>query len=392
MRIGDVHLGYCSNIHPAETWAQTRAVLEGPVAAVKQRVAADEDFGIGLRLSARAASELRAAGAAGVREQLAARGMYVFSLNGFPYGPFHGEPVKAQVYRPDWREQERVAYTDDLIAVLADLLPDGEGGSISTVPGAFRADIDDAGHGTIAENLRRVAATLVQLSRARGIDIALALEPEPACMIETTPEAVGFFAEHLLSRASLANFAAKIGTDERDAEAALRRHVGVCLDTCHAAVEFEDPATAVGLLRTAGIRIAKLQATTGLAIAPVTADKVAAVAAYADDVYLHQTVARRGQTLTRHVDLPEAIAAFEAGAAADEWRVHFHIPVFEAEPAPFANTQAFLAACLPAAIEAGCRHVEVETYTWQVLPPALRAGPVEDAIARELSWTKERLP
>ncbi len=392
MRIGDVHLGYCSNIHPAETWAQTQAVLEGPVAAVKARVAAHEDFGVGLRLSARAARELRAAGAGEVRTQLAASGMYVFSLNGFPYGPFHGEPVKAAVYRPDWREDERVAYTHDLIAVLADLLPEGEAGSISTVPGAFRTDVDPAGAEAIAENLRRVAATLVELSRARGIDIALALEPEPACLLETTPEAVSFFGEHLVSAASVSRFAAQIGSSAAEAETALRRHLGVCLDTCHAAVEFEDPAASVQSLRAAGISIAKLQATTGLAIRPVTSETVAAVAAYADDVYLHQTVARHGETLTRYLDLPEAIAAFESGAAADEWRVHFHIPVFEAEPTPFRNTQAFLAACLPAAIEAGCRHVEVETYTWQVLPPTLRAEPVEDAITRELTWTKERLP
>lgn len=391
MRVGDVHLTYCSNIHPAQTWAETKAVLEGPVAAVKQRVAPDEDFGVGLRLSAEAARQLREAGAAAVREELAAAGMYVFTLNGFPYGPFHGEPVKAQVYRPDWQADERVAYTEDLIAVLADLLPEGTAGSISTVPGAFRADVGDGGRAAIGQRLRRVAATLVALSRQRGIDITLALEPEPACMLETTPDAVAFFVEHLLSANALRDFAARIGGSKADAEDALHRHLGVCLDTCHAAVEFEDPATAVSLLRTAGISIAKLQATTGLRIAPVDAAAVQAVAAYADDMYLHQTVARRGETLTRYVDLPEAIAAFEAGTAADEWRVHFHIPVFEAEPAPFSNTQGFLSACLPAAVEAGCRHVEVETYTWQVLPPALREGPVQDAIARELLWTKERL-
>jgi sugar phosphate isomerase/epimerase len=388
MRRGDVHLSYCSNIHPAESWAQTRAVLEGPVARVKAIVAPDEAFGIGLRLSGVAARQLRAEGAPALRERLAAAGAYVFSLNGFPYGRFHDTPVKARVYRPDWREPARVQYTRDLIAVLADLLPDGVDGSISTVPGCFRAEADEAGVAAIAQNLLALVGPLHRLAQTRGIEICLALEPEPACMLETTAEAVRFFETHLLS----AEAAAATGLEGAAADDAIRRHLGVCLDTCHAAVEFEDPRRCVAQLSGAGIRIAKLQATTGLRLPRVDAEAIAAIEAFADEVYLHQTVARRGDTLTRYDDLPEAIAAYRAGAAADEWRVHFHIPVFETHPAPFENTQSFLAACLPAAVAAGCRHVEVETYTWQVLPAEHRTLRLEDAIARELTWTQEHLP
>lgn len=365
---GKTHLTYCTNIHPGESWAEVRANIEHHVVAVKSRVAPERSFGVGLRLSARAARELATGGElAAFRELLAARDLYVFTINGFPYGAFHGTRVKEAVYRPDWLEEERVSYTTQLADLLAALLPDGIDGSISTVPGCFRERATPGATAAIARNLARVAAHLADLERRTGRRIVLALEPEPCCMLETTAETAAFFTEHLR------------GLD----------HVGVCIDTCHAAVEFEDTATMLAALRAAGVAIAKVQLSAGLRIQPIDASARRALSAFTDDVYLHQVVARRAATLTRYVDLANALAT---QTPADEWRVHFHVPIFHAEPAGFGGTQDFLSELLAHHRATPLtNHLEVETYTWDVLPAALRAEPVADAIARELRWVLERV-
>jgi len=368
MRVGDAHLTYCTNIHPGESWGETRANLEHHVVAVKRRVSPVAAFGVGLRLSARAAHELATGPALDELEaMLAANDLYVFTINGFPYGSFHGAPVKDTVYRPDWTEPERVAYTNLLADLLARLLPDGVHGTISTVPGCFRPRTSDAASRSIAANLARSAAHLAGLEARTGKRIVLALEPEPCCSIETLAEAAAFFTAHI---------------DDR-------RHLGICLDACHAAVEFEDLAAGLDVLRAAGVTVAKLQLSAGLAVAPVGPVQRAALAPYAEHVYLHQVVARCGDRLVRYTDLPQALAE---AAPADEWRIHFHVPVFRRELGAFTSTQPFLAELLAMHRRAPiAAHLEVETYTWDVLPPALRDEPIADAVARELRWVLDKL-
>ncbi len=203
MNIGapNVHLTYCSNIHPGETWADVRANIEKYFPAVRDKVAPGQAFGIGLRLSARAAKELGTGDAmAEFKRFLAAKNLYVFTINGFPYGTFHGTRVKEEVYLPDWRDEERLRYTDELADLLVQLLPDGMEGSISTVPGAFKpamrgsADVD-----VIADNFVRHVAKLVDVEERTGKKIALAIEPEPHCFLETIEESVNFFRERLFN-------------------------------------------------------------------------------------------------------------------------------------------------------------------------------------------------
>ncbi|MEO8704362.1 MAG: metabolite traffic protein EboE [Kofleriaceae bacterium] len=366
MNVAGAHLTYCTNIHPGETWPEVRANLERHVVAVKQRVSPDAAFGVGLRLSGRAAHEL-AGEVAAVRRWLDDAGLYVFTINGFPHGAFHGTPVKEAVYRPDWLEPERVAYTNLLADLLVELLPDGVAGSISTVPGCFRARAGGDAGTQIAANLARCADHLVALESRTGTHLMLALEPEPACALETLAEAIDFFTAHRLDR----------------------RHIGLCLDTCHAAVEFEELAPTLAAIAAAGIPIAKLQLSAGMRIAPVTPAARTALARFTDGVYLHQTVARHASTLTRYVDLPEALAD---PRPADEWRVHFHVPIFRAELGMLASTQDFLAEVL--AVQRATpisTHLEVETYTWDVLPGEFRDEPIADAIARELRWVLKQL-
>jgi sugar phosphate isomerase/epimerase len=391
----DAHLTYCTNIHPGERWAEVRQTLETHVPAVKRRVAPDRPFGVGLRLGAAAADELaRPAACEELQELLCQHELYVFTLNGFPYGPFHGHAVKEAVYRPDWSEPARLSYTRRLVDILACVLPDGIEGSISTVPGCFRPRSSEPGIvESIAHALLSCTAELWRRAEETGTSIVLALEPEPHCLLERIDETIDFFEQHLLRGAAFAAFVETTGLDATKAEAAIRRHLGVCLDTCHAAVEFEDPTSCVDRLCAADIRIAKVQVTTGLRVRPVTAATVERLHAFADPVYLHQTVARRGETLTRFLDLPQAIEAHRSGEHhADEWRIHFHVPVFCEQLHPFENTQAFASRCLDAVVTADAsRHFEVETYTWDVLPPEHRSGSVDEAIAREILWTVERL-
>lgn len=383
------HLTYCSNIHPGESWLQTRAAVLEHAPAVRDRVAPNERFGIGLRLSNAAVTQLLDGDALPrFREELEARNLYVFTINGFPYGPFHGTSVKAQVYRPDWREPEREHYTRRLADAMEGLLPTGLAGSISTVPGCFSARVAEGSDEAIAEALRRQAADLWIRARDRGVEIALALEPEPCCALETIAETIAFFRDHLLTPESVRRFGALTQLGAAEAESTLRRHIGVCLDTCHAAVEFEDPRACVADLLAEGIRIPKVQVTTGIRIPDMTAAKAASLRAFADDVYLHQVVARGAAGLTRYTDLPQALAAFDEGSAPlQEWRVHFHVPVFMRELGSFENTQDFVVQALREVIRSGATdHLELETYTWDVLPPEHRQQSLTDAIAGELSW------
>jgi sugar phosphate isomerase/epimerase len=393
--LGDVHLGYCTNIHPGETWDETFSNVDKHVRAVKARVAPDRPFGVGLRLSAAAARGLAVPAVLDAfRHYLTSNGLYVFTINGFPYGAFSGGAVKERVYRPDWLEDERLAYSDRLAELLAALVPDGIEGSVSTVPGCFdqRGSLTEAGP-RVADRLRAHAAALWGLRERTGRVVTLALEPEPHCVLETSAHAVTFFEAHLFSRASIAAFAADTGLAPAAAEETLRRHVGACLDACHAAVEFETPDEAIDRYAAAGVRVLKVQVSAGLRVAPPDAAALAALAPFAEGVYLHQVVARSGGHLRRYLDLPQALAdAARSGAAGDEWRVHFHVPVFQRQLGPFENTQAFLQPLLARlGREDVSRHLEVETYTWDVLPPEHRQEPVVDAIARELEWTRDML-
>jgi hypothetical protein len=390
MRLPGAHLTYCTNIHPGGSWDETFAQLERHLPAVKARACPDERMGVGLRLSGSAAGELAASGLAKFDEWLATHDLYVFTINGFVVGRFHDVGVKASVYEPDWTDPERVAYTHTLAEILETLLPPAEHGSISTVPGGFGRDRRND-WARMGANVLRAAADLWRRAERSGTVLRLALEPEPMCTIETTAEAIEWFETALLSRTAVASFSRATGVTESVAEAAIRRHVGICLDTCHAAVEFEDPVGCVDRILAAGIGIPKLQATTGLEVDPRRPGAIEALAAFADDVYLHQVVVEGDSGLQRFVDLPEALAAAHAGdLAGRRWRVHFHVPVFRETLPPFVNTQPFLRACLShARAVSASAHLEVETYTWDVLPPVHRTGSVDDAIARELRWVAE---
>jgi hypothetical protein len=392
MKLADgSHLSYCTNIHPGETWDQIESNLHRYLPNVKQRVSPAAGFGVGLRLSAAAAETLACPGRrAEFHTWLKREDLYVFTLNGFPYGTFHGQPVKDEVYRPDWRTPERMAYTRRLADILAEWLPEGMAGSISTVPGGYKHHLvssDDPAR--IAANLVILAVDLHRLRERTGRCIALALEPEPGCLLETTWESIAFFSEHLFGTTAVAQVGHLAGLGRGEAEALLRRHLGLCLDACHAAVGFEEPATVLSSLRSAGITIHKLQLSAGLRVSKPRQAERAALAVFAEDVYLHQTCANIGGSVKCYDDLPDALAD---AANADEWRIHYHVPLWADRLEVFATTADWLEELLRLhRHEAVSNHLEVETYTWSVLPERHRNIHVVDAISQELRWVLRRL-
>jgi sugar phosphate isomerase/epimerase len=397
MKAGGAHLTYCSNIHAGERWSDVRAALEHALPKVRAGVGHRGPFGIGLRLSDQAARALEREEHLGAfREWLAAGEYYVPTINGFPFGAFHGTRVKERVYQPDWRSPDRVAYSNRLARLLAVLAADAGLGfaSVSTVPGAFRADIRcPADEEAVAAGVLDHAACLKMLAEETGVTVALALEPEPACQLETVDDAIRFFTGCLLNRTQLAAAARRtgvaLGSDT------VRAHVGVCLDACHMAVEFEDPATAVARLFAEGIRIPKAQLSAALRVVRQNGrpSPRAVLDRFAEDTYLHQVVTSRAAGLTRYVDLPEALgAADDQGAIDEEWRVHFHVPIFLPSMGAFDTTQSSLVSLIQVLQRTSATPCyEVETYTWDVLPAEYRTTDVSEAIARELGWVREVL-
>jgi hypothetical protein len=371
------HLAYCANIHRGETWAECFGALETYALAVKELVCPNRPYAIGLRLSALAASELAQGQAlTQFRRWLEKHDCYVFTINGFPFGRFHGQRVKEQVYLPDWTTPERLHYTNLLFDLLAQLLPPGGEGSVSTVPGSFKEFIKtDPQRQAIRDNLFRCVQHIDRRSRESGRTLHLGLEPEPLGFLETTAETVEFFG-HL--------------RDEHPGDPRLGPCLGVNYDTCHLAVEYENPAEALALLRRHQIKVSKLHLSSALK-ARATAEARAALAEFADDVYLHQVVAREsGGKLVRYRDLD---AALSAGSPAEEWRVHFHIPLHCPATEWFEPTTDHLLGVLDVLqAEPGlCSHLEMETYTWEVMPLALKSRSVVDQLAAEYHWCLQRL-
>ena len=374
-----LHLAYCTNIHRGESWPETLAALQTHTLAVRDVVCPHRPFAIGLRLSRTAAGDLaNSATRLEFQRWLDKNDCYIFTINGFPYGQFHGGRVKEAVYQPDWTTPERLAYTNQLFDLLAELVPSGVAGSVSTLPGSFKTFIQEPQQViAIRNNLWHCVDHISQLSRTSGRTLHLGLEPEPLCFLEYTRETVAFF--HELRQ-------------DRPQDGRLDEFLGVNYDTCHLAVEYEEPGEAMGRLQEAGIKISKIHLSSALKTKPTVA-ALAALQNFADEVYLHQVIARHPDgKLSCHRDLPDALADAAAAMAA-EWRIHFHVPLHAPAAVPFENTNDHLLGTLAVLAEnpALCQHLEMETYTWEVLPPELKSRSVVDQLAAEYVWTLGQL-
>jgi sugar phosphate isomerase/epimerase len=375
MAFSTLPLAYCTNVHPCRAVTDVPAVLDRYAAPV--RAISGFEISVGLWLPAAAVGEADAAEAVG--HALASHGFSCHTLNAFPFGDFHGARVKEQVYLPDWADRRRLDYTLACARLLAAIVPPGGEGSISTLPLGFKGfDHRPEFMAACADHLLTCAREFAALEAATGRTIRLALEPEPCCILETTAETVAFFT-------ALFERAARAGIEQE-----ARRHLGVCYDVCHQAVEFEDAATAITALTAAGIRINKVQISCAIeATDPTDTAQRDALLAYVEPRYLHQTFARGADGVIHHaVDLTPEVIADPAWHARAPWRIHYHVPVDAERIGPLRTTRSELVRAL-AAIKTldYAPHLEVETYTWPVLPGA---DPIDLAagIARELIATR----
>jgi hypothetical protein len=374
-----IHLGYCTNIHRGETWEETWSGLKNYTLRVKDRVSGDKPYGIGLRLSQQAAVELSAPGKIDeFKTWLEANGCYVFTINGFPYGSFHGTRVKEEVFKPDWSTPERLTYTNLLFDILAQLLPPGVSGSVSTLPGShktFGVGADELQ--AIFTNLRLCREHIEKVAIKSGHDLHLGLEPEPLGLFETSGETLKFFGLYF---------------DRNPQDRDFFKFVGLNYDTCHLAIEFEDAEKALSRITGAGIRLSKLHFSSALKLKP-TPENVAKLPAFDEPVYFHQVIASYGkdEPLRRFKDLPDALQFAQAnpGILGEEWRVHFHIPIHAQPGGGFDSTRDHLIGAMDwlAKNSTQCQHIEMETYTWEVLPQEMRSGDVVDQLVREYEWT-----
>ena len=362
-------LTYCTNIHPGESWADVMANLNGHALAVKEAVSADEKFPLGLRISHQAASDITPADIAEFRDWCDLHDCYLLTINGFPFGTFHNQPVKEKVYEPDWRSRARVDYTKRLADLAVALSTRAAPLSISTVPVAYKPVFSDGDWPVVYQHIIEVLQHLQQIKQATGITIRLAFEPEPCCVLETIDETVDFFSRLALPET-------------------LQPFVGVCFDACHQAVEFEDPTQCLARLAQENIAIAKVQVSSALR---ARGGEISALMAFDEPVYLHQAVVRENadQSLRRFTDLSELSAFLGSAQQPEECRVHFHVPIFIEHLGVCGTTRFFLEQLLP--LLPPDIPLEVETYSFKALPEHLRTGTLEESICRELQWVQNQL-
>jgi sugar phosphate isomerase/epimerase len=389
-----LHLTYCLNVHPGETWDENFEAIRTVTLEIRKRVAPNVPFGLGLRLGHTAADQLANPETLHqFKDFLETHDLYVFTINGFPYGEFHKVPVKSRVYSPDWRSLKRLNYTILLAEILSKLLPEGVSGSISTVPGSYKGWIRGLMDRTeMIQNLMRCVAHLAHIHKETGKEIHLGLEPEPDCFLETTDGTIDFFIRELRGEGKQ-YLARLIGTSEREADDMIVQHLGVCFDTCHMSLQFEDLGESISRLTANSIRLSKIQISAALKARSLE-KSLKRVADFADPVYLHQVKARTaGGEIRSYEDLPIAMSHGDVrNRSIDQWRIHFHVPLYFSGDHELGSTGNDLSeGFFRSAAGSGCPHFEIETYTFNVLPEQFKQKNLVESIALEYAWVLSRL-
>ncbi len=392
-------LTYCTNIHAGESWGDHFAAIRKYFPPVKQKVSPNLPMGMGLRLSNIASEELANPDRlAEFKRWLEDNSVFVFTMNGFPYGGFHNTRVKDDVHTPDWTTNNRVEYTIRMFHILKELLPQGLEGGISTSPLSYRrwqtsaAQIQEATEKATA-NILRIVEELINIERETSKILHLDIEPEPDGLLETGTEFLEWYNAFLLPQ-GIFYLKERFGFTAADAEEKIKAHVQLCYDVCHFAIGYENHEQVQEKLAVQNIRIGKIQISAALKASFTEANRAEikqAFSKYNEPTYLHQIVARHADgTLRRYADLPEALES-DTPAGLEEWRAHFHVPIFLEDFGMLKSTNSDIKEVL--ALNRGnalTSHLEVETYTWEVLPEELKL-PIEESISRELLWVKDQL-
>ena len=397
MKLANSHISYCTNIHSGESWKDHFDQLKQHIPSIKASIANDQEFGIGLRLSAQAAGELlKPDNLSAFKQWMTENNLYVFTMNGFPYGDFHLKRVKDKVHFPDWTTKERFQYTIRLIEILKSLLPEKGEGGISTSPLSYRywfvegTEEWDMMREQCTNHIIQIAEYLYRVEVSTGKHIHLDIEPEPDGVLEDCKEFISWYSEELLPKA-ISYFKDKLRLDEEQVKAIVNRYICICYDVCHFALEYEDHAQCMEDLKQEGINIGKFQVSAALKV-ELNDDvsdrevKNQLLRQFDEPIYLHQVIAKKSDnTLVKFRDLPDALP-YIMELDHQEWRSHFHVPIFLANYGVISSTQSDILEVIALHKKNhSTNHIEVETYTWAVLPSELQA-PIQDSIIRELDW------
>ncbi len=389
------HLTYSTLVHPGDTWPEMKNSLVTYVPEVKKRFSPNAPMGVSLRLANASVEELLAKPEerTWLKKFLEDNNLYIFTVNAFPYGPFKGEIVKERVYEPDWATEARTKYTMHIADILAEVTNQPVEPTIQTAPLAYRPKANTPEFlANFNENIYRVIAHLMNLEKRTGRRIKLAVEPEPYCFLETIPETVQWFNEKIYSLAAAERISKLSGEPLSEVFGATRRYLGVVLDICHQSVAFESIADDIDQLSQAGIPIFKLQEAAALRVDQVDAEIVTELKKYTGTIYLSQTTELRNGVITRYLNLEDAIAAWESDPGPREWRTHFHVPVFLQDLGPFQTTRSGIDDALRIHARTPLStHLEIETYTWDVLPEHLKTGDITEYVVRELEYVRDEL-
>ncbi|MDD2601115.1 MAG: metabolite traffic protein EboE [Kiritimatiellae bacterium] len=365
---------YCLNIHPGETLRDVRDAITRHALRVKARLATDQPYPLGLRLSAAAVEEFSHTDTLELfKELLAGNDLYVTGINGFPYGAFHGQAVKSAVYQPDWSTKARVNYTMRLCSILAALLPEGARGNVSTAPLGYKLETHPDDGPLYLANISHIAGFLEQLHQETGKKISLAIEPEPDCVIENCGEALQWFQQFY------------------GASSAAREYIGLCLDTCHFAVGFEDPLAVIQQLEAAAIRIERIQLSAAISTT-ISPASILALEPFIDPVYLHQLKIQRADgTLISLPDLTDTTLSEARLHPGAELRTHFHVPLFFEGGELLRSTHTDLSPEFFAHVVQRGYPLEIESYTFDVLPPEIKPDNIIDSLVMEHAWVMRRM-
>lgn len=392
---------YCTNIHKGESWTAHFTELKKHVPRIRQQFSPDEYFGLGLRLSAQAARELQDETTFDIfKKWLKENRVYIATMNGFPYGEFHNTAVKDKVHFPDWTSEDRVAYTQALFQILTKLSSQNTEAGISTSPLSYRHWYEGNEYEKMVEaatsNIIQIADYLYLLDKKEDKTFHLDIEPEPDGVLETAEEFIEWYVNILLPK-GIKFFHEKHGLKAEAVESILKKHIRICYDICHIAVGFENQSHTLKKLRKYGIQVGKVQVSAALKIQlkKHSADKRKKIKStlekFNEPVYLHQVIAMlESGELKRYKDLPDALPDIEREEH-QEWRSHFHIPIFTEKAGDLESTQSEILDLLELhKNQAVSTLFEVETYTWEVLPKDMQQ-PIEDSIVREMQWLKSKL-
>lgn len=394
------HLTYCTNIHAGENWPNHFAAIEEYFPPIKEKISPDNAMGIGLRLSNEASIELiEKENLSDFKKWLADHDAYVFTMNGFPYGKFHRKVVKDQVHSPDWTTDQRVDYTIRLFHILSAIIPAGLDGGVSTSPLSYRlwfktADLLNAAKEISTKNIILVIEELIKIHQSSGKLLHLDIEPEPDGLLETGNEFIEWFENEVLPT-GIPIIETKFDVSPQHAENLIKEHLRLCYDVCHFAIGYEPHKQIIEDIANRGIKIGKIQISAALKAKMNSSEENTksikeSFEKFSEPTYLHQVVAKTAdRKLVRYADLPDALKDNDHRYL--EWRAHFHVPVFAKNFGLLSSTQDEIIEVLTLQkMKPFTKHLEVETYTWEVLPPELKL-PLQDSIIRELQWAKDIL-